>query len=44
MQEKEQTTSDSEQTQILTLVPECNVHNTLMSLNALFELHMKSKK
>ena len=48
MQEKLKTTSYSEQIQILTLVPDkwsqCIVSNILMSLNTLFELHMKSKK
>ena len=44
MQEKLKTASYSEQIQILTLVPECTVQNILMSLNTLFELHMKSKK
>ena len=48
MQEKLKTTSYSEQIQILTLVPDkwsqCTVSNVLMSLNTLFELHMKSKK
>ena len=43
MQEKLKTASYSEQIQILTLVPECTVQNILMSLNTLFELHMKSK-
>ena len=40
----EATASYPEQIQILTLVPECTVQNILMSLNTLFELHMKSKK
>ena len=48
MQEKLKTASYSEQIQILTLVPDkwsqCTVSNVLMSLNTLFELHMKSKK
>ena len=48
MQEKLKTASYSEQIQILTLVPDkwsqCTVSNILMSLNTLFELHMKSKK
>ena len=44
MQEKLKTASYSKQIQILTLVPECTVQNILMSLNTLFELHMKSKK
>ena len=44
MQKKLKTASYSEQIQILTLVPECTVQNILMSLNTLFELHMKSKK
>ena len=48
MQEKLKTASYSEQIQILTLVHdtcrECTVQNVLMSLNTLFELHMKSKK
>ena len=48
MQEKLKTASYSEQIQILTLVPDkwsqCIVSNILMSLNTLFELHMKSKK
>ena len=46
MQEKLKTASYSEQIQILTLVIndlECTVQNILMSLNTLFELHMKSK-
>ena len=34
--------SSSEQIQILTLAPECNVQNILMFLNTLFELHIKS--
>ena len=41
---KTETGTNSEQFQILTLVPECTVQNILMSLNTLFELHMKSKK
>ena len=53
MQGKLKTASYSEQIQILTLVTlpltlinfvECTVQNILMSLNTLFELHMKSKK
>ena len=48
MQEKLKTASYSEQIQILTwyLINglECTVQNILMSLNTLFELHMKSKK
>ena len=44
MLEKLKTVSYSEQIQILTLVPQCTVQNILMSLNTLFELHMKSKK
>ena len=44
MQEKLKRASYSEQIQILILVPECTVQNVLMSLNTLFELHMKSKK
>ena len=48
IQEKLKTASYSEQIQILTLVSdtclECTVQNILMSLNTLFELHMKSKK
>ena len=44
MQEKSKTASYSEQIQILTLVHQCAVQNILMSLNTLFELHMKSKK
>ena len=48
MQEKLKTASYSEQIQILTLVHdtcrECTVQNVLMSLNTLFELHIKSKK
>ena len=48
MQEKLKTASYSEQIQILTLVHdtclECTVQNILMSLNSLFELHIKSKK
>ena len=47
MQEKLKIASYSERSQILTLVPDkwsqCTVQNT-MSLNTLFELHMKSKK
>ena len=48
MQEKLKTASYSEQIQILKwyLVNglECTVQNILISLNTLFELHMKSKK
>ena len=44
MQEKLKTASYPEQIQILSLVPECTVQNILMTLNTLFELHMKSKK
>ena len=44
MQEKLKTAAYSEQTQIFTLGPECTVQNILMSLNTLFELHMKLKK
>ena len=48
MQEKLKTTSYSEPIQILTLVPDnglkCTAQNILISLNTLFELHMKSKK
>ena len=53
IQGKLKTASYSEQIQILTLVTlpltlincvECTVQNILMSLNTLFELHMKSKK
>ena len=44
VQEKLKTASVSEQIQILTLVPERNVQNILISLNTLFKLHMKSKK
>ena len=44
MLEKLKTVSYSEQVQILTLVPECTVQNIFMSLNTLFQLHMKSKK
>ena len=47
MQEKLKTTSYSEPTQILTLVPdglECAVQSILMFLNTQFELHMKLKK
>ena len=44
MLEKLKTVSYLEQIQILTLVPQCTVQNILMSLNTLFELHMKSKK
>ena len=47
MQEKLKIASYSERSQILTLVPDkwsqCTVQN-IMSLNTLFELHMKSKK
>ena len=41
MQKKLKTALYSEQIQTLTLVP---VQNISMSLNTLFELHMKSKK
>ena len=44
MQETLKTASYSEQIQILTLLPECTVQNILMPLNALFQLHMKSRK
>ena len=44
MQEKLKTASYSEQIQIFILVPGCTFQNILMSLNTLFELHMKSKK
>ena len=44
MQKKLKIASYSEQIQILTLVPECTFQNILMSLNTLFELHMKSKR
>ena len=48
IQEKLKTASYSEPVQILTLVPdnglECTAQNILISLNTLFELHMKSKK
>ena len=44
MQETLKTASYSEQIQILTLLPECTVQIILMLLNALFQLHMKSKK
>ena len=44
MQKKLKIASYSEQIQILTLVPECTFQNILMSLNTLFELHMKSEK
>ena len=48
MQEKLKAASYSEQIQIFTwyLINclECTVQNILMSLNTLFELHMKSKK
>ena len=46
MQEKLKAASYSEQIQILILVInglECTVQNILMSLNTLFQLHMKSK-
>ena len=43
MKEKSKTVSYSEQIQILTLVSECTVQNILITLNILFELHMKSK-
>ena len=46
--EKLKTASYSEPIQILTLVPDkwsqCTVQNILISLNTLFELHMKPKK
>ena len=41
MQEKLKTASYSEQIHILILVPEYTIHNILMSLKTLFELHMK---
>ena len=48
MQEKSKTSSYSEPVQILTLVPDnglkCTVQNISISVNSLFELHMKSKK
>ena len=44
MQEKSKTTSYSEQIQILTFVPEYTVQNISLSLDTLFEIHMKSKK
>ena len=44
MQEILKKASYSEQIQILTLLPQCTVQNFLMSLNTLFELHIKSKK
>ena len=48
MQEKLKTASYTEQTKYLPwyLINglECTVQNILMSLNTLFELHMKSKK
>ena len=48
MQEKSKRASYSEPIQILTLVPDkwsqCTVQNILISLNTLFELHMKLKK
>ena len=47
MQEKLKTASYSEQIQVFTLVTnglECTVQNILMSLNTLFQLHMKLKK
>ena len=48
MQEKSKTASYSEPIQILTLVhdkwSQCTVQNILISLNTLFELHMKLKK
>ena len=43
MKEKSKTASYSEEIQILTLVSECTVQNILITLNILFELHMKSK-
>ena len=49
-QEKSKAALYSEQIQILTLVPDkwsrmySNVQNILMSLNTLFEIHMKPKK
>ena len=43
MQEKLKTASYSEQIHILILVPEYTIHNILMSLKTLFELHMKWK-
>ena len=49
-QEKSKAALYSEQIQILNLVPDkwsrmySNVQNNLMSLNTLFEIHMKSKK
>ena len=42
-QVKLKTAPYSEQIQIFTLVPECTVQNILMSVNTLFEIHMKSK-
>ena len=44
MQERLKTTSYSEQIQILTFVPEYTVQNISLSLDTLFEIHMKSKK
>ena len=44
MQEKLKTALYSEQIQILTFVHACTVQNILMSLNTLFELHIKSKQ
>ena len=44
MQWKFETASYSEQIQILALVSECTVQNISLSLNTLFEFHMKSKK
>ena len=44
MQEKLKTTSYSEQIQTLTFVPEYTVQNISLSLDTLFEIHMKSKK
>ena len=44
MQEKLKTASYSEQIKVFTLVPECTVQDILVSLNTLFELHVKSKK
>ena len=46
MQEKLKTASYSEPIQILNLINglECTFQNILISLNTLFELHMKSKK
>ena len=44
MQEKSKTASYPEPIQILINGLECTVQNILISLNTLFEIHMKSKK